>query len=70
MSEQKTTQGLLSEMEAARRCGISRITLLRMRQAGKISFYRIGTRILFSEIHINEFLNRAERRARPQKGAA
>lgn len=61
---------LMSEVEAARRCGVSRITLLRMRKVGKIGFYRIGTRVLFSESHINEFLNRVERKAEKQKGAA
>lgn len=63
-------KGLMSEVEAARRCGVSRITLLRMRKAGKIGFYRIGTRVLFSESHINEFLSRVERKARVRKGAA
>lgn len=61
---------LMSEVEAARRCGVSRITLLRMRKAGKIGFYRIGTRVLFSEAHIVEFLNRVERKANTHKGAA
>lgn len=60
-------EGLLSEVEAARRCGVSRITLLRMRQAGKIAFYRIGTRVLFSESHIGDFLSRVERKAKTQK---
>lgn len=61
---------LMSEVEAARRCGVSRITLLRMRKAGKIGFYRIGTRVLFSESHISEFLNRVERKPDARKGAA
>ncbi len=61
---------LMSEVEAARKCGVSRITLLRMRQAGKIGFYRIGTRVLFSEAHISEFLGRVERKAKPQRDAA
>lgn len=61
---------LMSEAEAARRCGISRITLLRLRKAGRIAFYRLGTRILFSESHINTFLNDVERKAKTQKGAA
>lgn len=60
----------MSEAEAARRCGVSRITLLRMRRAGKIAFYRIGTRVLFSESHISDFLNRVERKANTRKGAA
>jgi excisionase family DNA binding protein len=62
MNETATKQGLISEVEAARRCGVSRITLLRMRKAKKIGFYRIGARVLFSETHIAEFLNRVERR--------
>ena len=51
---------LLSEPEAAKRCGVSRITLLRARKAGKIRFYRIGTRVLFSPVHIEEFLASVE----------
>lgn len=33
-----------------------RITLLRAREAGRIRFFRIGTRVLHSEEHISEFL--------------
>jgi len=62
-----TKQELLSEADAARRCGVSRITLFRMRKAGKIGFYRIGARVLFSESHMSDFLNKVERRP---KGAA
>ena len=51
---------LLSEHEAAKRCGVSRITLLRMRKAMRIRFYRIGTRILFSQAQIEEFLASVE----------
>ena len=51
---------LLSEHEVAKRCGVSRITLLRMRKAGRIRFYRIGTRILFSQAQIEESLARVE----------
>ncbi len=54
---------LLSEKEAAARLGISRITLLRMRAANRISFFRIGTRVLFSEDHLRTFLEGVERRA-------
>lgn len=60
MSEVRTEPRLLSEVEAARRCGISRLTLFRARKAGRIGFYRIGRRILFSETHISDFLNVAE----------
>ncbi|MBA2527703.1 MAG: helix-turn-helix domain-containing protein [Pyrinomonadaceae bacterium] len=58
--EQNEQQALLSEHEAAKRCGVSRITLLRMRKAAKIKFYRIGTRVLFSQAQIDEFLASVE----------
>ena len=46
----ETTQSypnLLSEKQAAKRLGIARITLLRAREAGRIRFLRIGTRVLY-----------------------
>ena len=60
MAHEKDEVGLLSEYEAAKKCGVSRITLLRMRKAGKIRFYRIGTRVLFSQAQIEEFLASVE----------
>jgi len=60
MEDSKIHAALLSEHEAAKRCGVSRITLLRMRKAGRIRFYRIGTRVLFSQTHIEEFLASVE----------
>ena len=47
---------LLSEKQAAKRLGIARITLLRAREAGRIKFFRIGTRVLYSEEQLTEFL--------------
>ena len=60
---------LLSEPEAAKHCGISRITLLRARKAGKIGYYRIGTRVLFSPAHIQEFLASVEEGKRDRKAS-
>jgi excisionase family DNA binding protein len=61
MSE-PTNERLISEKEAAARLGISRITLLRMRRAGRIKFYRIGTRVLFDpDKHLADFLASTER---------
>jgi excisionase family DNA binding protein len=60
MEEVKEPMNLLSEQEAATHCGVSRITLLRARKAGRIRFYRIGTRVLFSQAHIQEFLASVE----------
>ena len=38
MEDVKELMNLLSKQEAATRCGVSRITLLRARKAGKIRF--------------------------------
>ena len=55
---------LLSEKQAAKRLGIARITLLRAREAGRIKFFRIGTRVLYCADHLTEFLNNCERNSR------
>lgn len=63
----ETTQNypnLLSEKQAAKRLGIARITLLRAREAGRIKFFRIGTRVLYCAEHLTEFLNNCERNGR------
>jgi len=63
----EATQGhpnLLSEKQAAKRLGIARITLLRAREAGRIRFFRIGTRVLYCAEHLTEFLNNCERNSR------
>jgi excisionase family DNA binding protein len=52
---------LLSEKQAAKRLGVARITLLRAREAGRIRFFRIGTRVLYNEEQITEFLAECER---------
>src|SRR5437667_8863727 len=55
---------LLSEKQAAKRLGIARITLLRAREAGRIKFFRIGTRVLYCAEHLTDFLNNCERNGR------
>jgi excisionase family DNA binding protein len=52
---------LLSEKQAATRLGVARITLLRAREAGRIRFFRIGTRVLYSYEQLSEFLRGCER---------
>jgi excisionase family DNA binding protein len=67
----ETTQSypnLLSEKQAAKRLGIARITLLRARGAGRIRFFRIGTRVLYCAEHLTEFLNNCERNRRRTQG--
>lgn len=61
--EETRGEGLMSEQQAARRLGISRITLLRARMAGRIGAYRIGARVLYSEEkHLRPFLEACERK--------
>jgi excisionase family DNA binding protein len=55
---------LLSEKQAAARLGVARITLLRAREAGRIRFFRIGTRVLYCDEHLTEFLKSCERNGR------
>jgi excisionase family DNA binding protein len=64
MDRLENQSATMSEKEFARRVGISRITAWRLRRAGKLSHYRIGTRILYGEQHILEFLEKHEQRAR------
>jgi excisionase family DNA binding protein len=54
-------QGLLSEKQAAALLAVARITLLRAREAGRIRFFRIGTRVLYCDEHLAEFLKSCER---------
>lgn len=61
MEETKRHPNLLSEKQAAKRLGVARITLLRAREAGRIRFFRIGTRVLYSNEHLVEFLATCER---------
>lgn len=58
------SESLYSETDAAKFLGISKITLLRKRNAGEIDFFRIGSRILYSkEHHLIPFLKRRENAA-------
>jgi len=61
-----TANGLISEREASVRLGVSRTTLLRARGAGRIRFFRIGTRVLYSETQLDEFLAPCERNGKGQ----
>ncbi|HYX28303.1 MAG TPA: helix-turn-helix domain-containing protein [Pyrinomonadaceae bacterium] len=55
MEATQSYHNLLSEKQAAERLGIARITLLRAREAGRIRFFRIGTRVLYCAEQLNEF---------------
>ena len=52
---------LLSEEEAAQFLGVSKMTLLRARNAGNIRFFRVGNRVLYSkEKHLVPYLHGRE----------
>jgi len=61
MEAAQSYPNLLSEKQAAKRLGVARITLLRAREAGRIRFFRIGTRVLYCAEQLAEFLNVCER---------
>lgn len=53
MSNQRAT---LSEAEFAKAVGLSRVTIWRLRLKGLVPHYQIGTRILYGQHHIEQFL--------------
>jgi excisionase family DNA binding protein len=55
-TEEKLEPTLLNETEAARFLNISRQTLIRLRQAGQVGYYRIARRVLYGQEHLEEFL--------------
>ena len=61
MQATKRYPNLLSEKQAAKRLGVARITLLRAREKGRIRFFRIGTRVLYSHQQLVDFLMSCER---------
>jgi len=64
MSERNATSTTenLSEKDAARTLGVSRVSLFRLRRAGMIGYYCIGGRVLYSPDHIRNYLTSVERR--------
>jgi excisionase family DNA binding protein len=70
MEATQSYPSLLSEKQAAKRLGVARITLLRAREAGRIRFFRIGTRVLYCAEQLTEFLNACERGRRKQGSEA
>jgi hypothetical protein len=59
---------LLSESEASKFLGISKMTLLRKRNAGLIGFFQVGIRILYSkEKHLLPYLAQCEINGLPQR---
>lgn len=58
----KEEKAFVSEGEAARQLGVCRMTLHRLRHAGRIGHYRIGTKVLYTQQQIDDFLAASERK--------
>ena len=54
----------MTEAELIKYLGVSRTTLWRLRRAGKISYYRVATKVLYSIDHVDDLLASCERRMR------
>lgn len=67
MSMKQENETLKSASQIAQILGISRPTLCRLMQRKKIGYYRVGTRVLFSDEHIAAFLQSCE--CKPQEEA-
>ena len=61
------TEKLISSKEFREITGLSRMTETRHRASGNLGFYKIGTRVFYSQQHIADFLARYERPARVRK---
>ncbi len=62
ISANQISEPLYSEAKAAEFLGISKMTLLRKRNAGEIGFFRVGFRVLYSkEKHLIPFLEQCEK---------
>jgi excisionase family DNA binding protein len=54
---------LHNEKDVATMLGLSPITIHRLRRAGRLGFYRVGSRVLYSDNHIMSYLESVERPA-------
>ncbi len=58
---------LITEKEFLDLTGLSRMTAKRHRDAKRLGFYKIGSRVMYAPHHVEAFLARHERRARERK---
>jgi excisionase family DNA binding protein len=54
------TGRVFSIKEIIKMLGISKPTLCRIMKRGEIGYYRVGSRVLFSEHHISKYLQSVE----------
>jgi hypothetical protein len=70
MSEASSDKKTLTEKEFCQLVGICRLTAMRMRQAGKLPYCKIGNKIVYLPRHVDEFLGNCEHLAKPQRKRA
>lgn len=61
---------LLTDRDVCALTGLDRVTLYRLRTAGKIGFYKLGKVIRYSTEHIRAFLAQHERQPRARRAQA
>jgi excisionase family DNA binding protein len=61
--EAESVKATLTERQFCEKVGISRMTAYRLREAGKLSYCRVGDKVLYLPRHVDEFLTSVEMRA-------
>jgi excisionase family DNA binding protein len=64
MDTSENQKATMTEAEFCKAVGISRTTAWRMRESGRLSFCRVGDKVLYLPRHVDEFLANCERRAK------
>lgn len=60
---------LISEKQFLELTGLSRMTAKRHRDAKRLGFYKIGSRVMYSQRHVDDFLAQCERPTCEEEGA-
>jgi len=55
-----TTTTAMTEEQVCEQLNLSRTTLWRMRRKGLLSYCRAGVRIIYTPLHVSDFLERIE----------
>ena len=55
---------VFTEAEASMEIGVSRTTMWRLREEGKIPFRQVGRRVLYTQEHLQAFIDRCERQTK------
>jgi hypothetical protein len=66
--EEAGVNSTLTEQEFWKAVGISRVTAWQLRLAGKLSYCRVGNKVLYLPRHMDEFLTLCERKIREPHG--